>query len=319
MNPSRALDNANENQMSSKTQPKRTRTAIDEQRSTTFMVDPSKLVIVGHDTKHKRGEHPLWQERALEAVDENLAQNIALVGFQSVIQVRVDGDKYEVVAGRRRVKAARRANEIREALAQDSGEDVIPVKVECKVVRGTNLHHVGLMISENANRKDVEPLQMAQDLQSFINMGASEEMAAAAAGKTIAALRQFLKLLDLDGQVQTAVSSGNLSVTAAIQLAAFGREEQVAELEKIQSGEVGSTVADVGARARAKRSGDEVSKAPGKRLVTRLLESDEGKRVLSAADGVQVARWLLGELNARNIKGLVEAIRLVSGGKSDAK
>jgi len=300
--------------MSTKTQ--RSRTAIDEQRSTTFMVDPLKLVIVGHDTKHKQGEHPLWQERALEPVDESLAQNIALVGFQSVIQVRVDGDKYEVVAGRRRVKAARRANEIREEQAQDSGEEVIPVKVECKIVRGTNLHHVGLMISENANRKDVEPLQMAQDLQAFINMGATEQMAASAAGKTIPALRQFLKLLDLDQQVQSAVSGGNLSVTAAIQLAAFGREEQVAELAKIQSGEVGSTVADVGARARAKRSGDEVTKAPGKRLITKLLDSEEGKRALGAADGVQVVRWMLGELSARNIKGLVDAIRLVSG-KSD--
>ena len=60
---------------------KRSRTAVAEQRSTTFMIEPSKLVIVGYDTKHKKGEHPLWQERALEAVDENLGQNIATVGF----------------------------------------------------------------------------------------------------------------------------------------------------------------------------------------------------------------------------------------------
>ena len=289
---------------------KRSRTAVDEQRSTTFMIEPSKLVIVGYDTKHKKGEHPLWQERALEPVDEQLAQNIATVGFQSVIQVRVDGSKYEVVAGRRRVKAARLANEIRQKAAKASGEAFIPVKVECKVVRGTDIQHVGLMISENANRKDVAPLQMAEDLQGFLNLGASEEMAAAAAGKTVTQLRMFLKLLDLDAKVQDAVSKGYIAVKAAIQLAALGREEQVAELAKMEAGEVGSTVADVEARVRSRKSGEEVSKAPGKRLINKLLSSEEGKKVLSSADGVHVVRWMLGELPARNIKGLVEAIRV---------
>jgi ParB-like chromosome segregation protein Spo0J len=313
MNPG-LLDNGNENQMV-KSKIKRSKLAMDEQRSTTFMVDPDKLVVIGWDTKHKsKIEHPLFQARALEAIDEVLALNIANQGFLSVISVRVDGDKYEVDAGRRRAKAARRANEIRRERAKASGEDFIPVKVECKVVKGSTLVHVGLMISENANRKDVEPMQMAEDLADFIRLGASEEMAAAAGGKTVPALRQFLKLLDLDPKVQETVSSGALSVKAAIQLAAFGREEQVAELKKITAGEIGSTVADVEARVRSKKSGEDVSKAPGRRLINKLLESDEGKRVLSAADGVQVVRWMLGELNARNVKGLVEAIRSVEGG-----
>lgn len=301
----------------SKTQEvKRSRkTAVDEQRSTTFMIEPHKLIIVGHDTKHKKGEHPLWQERALEPADAELAMNIATVGFQSVIQVRVDGDKYEVVAGRRRVKAARLANMMREKLAKDSGNEFIPVKVECKIVRGTNLQHVGLMISENANRKDVAPLQMAEDIQGFLNLGATEEMAASAAGKSVPQLRLFLKLLDLDAKVQSAVRNGEISVKAAIQLAALGREEQVVELAKIESGEAGATVADVEAAVRTKRSGEEVSKAPGKRLINKLLASDEGKRALSAADGVQVVRWMLGELPARNIRGLVESIRGVEATK----
>jgi len=302
--------------MATKSQaPKRSKLAIDEKRGTpTFMVDPHKLIIVGFDTKHKKGEHPLWQERALEEVDENLARNIATVGFQSVIQVRVDGTKYEVVAGRRRVKAARLANQMREKLAKDSGDAFIPVKVECKIVRGTDLQHVGMMISENANRKDVAPLQMAEDIQGFLNLGASEEMAASAAGKTVPQMKLFLKLLDLDSKVQAAVRKGEISVKAAIQLAALGREEQVVELAKIEAGEAGATVADVEAAVKSKRTGEEVSKAPGKRLVNKLLESDDGKRVLSAADSVHVVRWMIGELPARNIKGLVDAIRLVSGG-----
>jgi ParB family chromosome partitioning protein len=286
----------------------RSKTAIQEQRSTTFMLSADKPLIIGFDTKHKQGQHPLWQERALEPVDEALAQSMAVKGFTSVIQVRTDGDTLEVVAGRRRVKAARRANEIRAA------KGLSPIKIEAKVVRGLDLDMVALMISENSLRKDVAPLAMAVDLQNFLNMGASEEEAATAAGKSVTQLRAFLKLLDLAPQVQDAVRKEKIAVKAAISLASLGRDEQIAELAKIESGESGATVADVDAAVRAKKQGEsEVTKAPGKRLINKLLASDEGKRVLSAADGVQVCRWMLGELNARNIKGLVEAIRFVSG------
>jgi ParB family chromosome partitioning protein len=284
------------------------KTAIDEQRSTTFMVDPTKPLIIGLDTKHKRGEHPLWQERALEPVDEALALNIANNGFRSVVLVRLDGTNYEVVAGRRRVKAARRANEIRAARGEQ------PLKIELKVVRGNDLAMVGIMISENANRKDVAPIQMAEDLQKFLDMGADEETTANAAGKTVVQLRAFLRLLDLDETVKEAVRNGQLSQSAAIRLAELGREEQVQEMAKIASGESGSTAADVAAKVRAKKEGSEdVLKAPGKRLINKLLESAEGKAVLSSADGVQVVRWMVGELSPRNIKGLVAAINKVSG------
>lgn len=286
--------------------PKR-KTAIDEQRSTTFMVDPSKPLIIGFDTKHRKGEHPLWQERALEPIDEQLAINIADNGFRSVVLVRLDGSNYEVVAGRRRIKAARRANEIRAARGEQ------PLKVELKVVRGNDLAMVGIMISENANRKDVAPIQMAEDLQKFLDMGASEETTANAAGKTVVQLRAFLKLLDLAAEVQTAVRDGQLSTSAAIKLADLGREDQVTELKKIAAGESGSTAADVTAAVRAKKEGtDEVMKAPGKRLINKLLESDEGREVLAQANGVDITRWMIGEIHPRKIKGLMAAINKVS-------
>lgn len=284
----------------------RRKTAIDEQRSTTFMVDPQKPLIIGYDTDHRKGEHPLWQERALEEVDEALAQNIADNGFRSVVLVRVDGSEYEVVAGRRRIKAARRANEIR----AERGE--APLKAEVKVIRGNDLAMVGVMISENANRKDVAPIQMAEDLQKFLDMGASEAQTATAAGKTVAQLRSFLRLLDLHERVKDAVRNTTLSTSAAIRLAELGRDDQLTELQKITSGAAGATTADVTAAVRAKKEGSEVLKAPGKRLIAKLLESEEGRAALSAADGVQVVRWMLGELAPRNIKGLMAAINKVS-------
>lgn len=283
------------------------KTAIDEQRSTTFMVDPTKPLIIGFDTKHKKGEHILWQARALEPVDEALAQDIAARGFRSVVLVRLDGTTYEIVAGRRRVKAARRANEIRAAKGLE------PLKVEIKVVRGTDLEMVGLKISENAHRKDVSSLEMAEDLQQYLNMGASEEQVGISCGKSVVQLRAFLRLLDLDVQVQTALRADTISVSAAIKLAELGREDQVAELKKIAAGESGSTTADIAAAVRAKKEGSEdVIKVPGKRLITKLLESEEGHAVLAQANGVDLVRWMTGQIHPRKIKGLTAVINKVS-------
>jgi ParB family chromosome partitioning protein len=292
------------------------KTAIDQQRSTTFMVSPSLPRVIGLDTPHKKGEHPLWQARAIEPVDEIFAQQIARNGFQSIIDVRKDGPHLDVVAGRRRIKAARRAVEIRKEWELQGDVDMQalpPLLVECKVVRGMDMQLVARMISENANRKDVEPIQMAEDLQNYMNMGATEDMAALAGGKTVAQLRTFLKLLDLAPQVQDAVRIGKISSSAAIHLADLEREEQVKELGKIEAGEAGATLADVSARVRAKKKGSEdVQKAPGKRLVQKLLESEEGCQVLTQANGVDLARWMMGELHPRKIKGLVGAINKVS-------
>lgn len=61
------------------------KTAIDAERGTIFRLDPNDVLVIGHDTQHKRGEHPLWQARALEPADEALAQHMAQHGFTSVI------------------------------------------------------------------------------------------------------------------------------------------------------------------------------------------------------------------------------------------
>jgi ParB family chromosome partitioning protein len=230
---------------------------------TTFKVEPERLQIIGHDTPHKsKAEHCLWQQRALEPVDEALAENMAENGFTTVIDVRKDGPNLQVVVGRRRVKAARRANEIRAA------RNLPPIKVVCQVVKGTDIAVVKRMISENALHRDVPALVMAEDLQGLIDMGASEAEAALTAGKTVAQLRQILKLLDLDVTVQQALRDGVIPPTVGMKLADLTREDQKTELARHVAGEKTLTVDYVASAVRANRIGGEAVQAPGRRILT---------------------------------------------------
>lgn len=285
------------------------KTAIDAKRGqTTFRVSPSdsRLRVIGRDTNHREGDHVLYQDRALEAPNQGLVNSMVANGFQGSIDVRVDGSFWDIVVGRRRVIAAREAEKILAAQG-------IEFMIEIRPIKGTDLEMVEHMISENALREDPNPIQMAVDLNRFIKMGASDSQAARALGKGVQSLKLYLKLLDLAPEVQEAVRRGDLAMSAALELVKLERDDQKAELSKLFEGGEKPTAANVNAVVRAKKSGEEASAAPSKRLLHKLLADQEAAEVLSAADAVKVLRWSLGELPARNIAGLVDAIRRVQG------
>lgn len=282
--------------------------AIDASRGqTTFKVEPERLLLIGFDTSHKsKAEHPLFQQRALEPVDEALAENMAENGFTTVIDVRKDGPNLEVVVGRRRVKAARRANEIRAA------RSLGPIKVVCQVVKGSDIAIVKRMISENALHQDVPVLVMAEDLQGLIDMGASEAEAALAAGKSVAQLRQILKLLDLDASVQAAIRDGIIPPSVGIKMSELTRDDQKVELARHMAGEQSLTAAHVVSTVRAKRNGTEAVQAPGRRILKKLVEHEESVQIFGE-DGIKALRYAMGALSPRQFAGLTELLRQIKG------
>lgn len=286
------------------------KTAIEAPRGKTpFKLSPSdkRLRLIGRDTAHRAGEHVLFQERALEPADQGLVDDMVANGFRGVIDVRPDGSHFlDIVIGRRRLVAAREAEKI---LAKQG----IEFTIEVRPIKGTDLEMVEYMISENALRKDPSPVQMANDLNRYLKMGASKAQAARAIGKTTQSVDNYLKILDLAQEVQDAIVSGNVKASAAIELARLPREEQKVELARLFADGEKPTAANLNAAARAKKNGTEVSAAPGKRLIAKLLADPEAVEVLNASDSVKVLRWSLGELPARNISGLVDAIRRAKG------
>ncbi len=131
-----------------------------------------------------------------EALRE-LSDSIRSYGVLHPLTVRLRGGKYELVAGERRLRAAKLAG-LRE--------------VPCMVM-DVNLEDAGLLaLVENLQRRDLNFLEEARGLQQLIQMfGLSQEEAARRIGRSQSAVANKLRLLKLPEDVLEALLENGLS------------------------------------------------------------------------------------------------------------
>lgn len=147
-----------------------------------------------------------------EALAE-LAHSLREVGLLQPIVVRPSaGGRYEVVAGERRLRAARLA-----------GFEEIPA-----VVRHTddaNLLTEALV--ENIHRTDLNPLEEAAAYQQLIDdFGMTHDALATKLGRSRSTITNALRLLGLAPEVQQRIATGMLSAGHARAILALGSREQ---------------------------------------------------------------------------------------------
>lgn len=132
-----------------------------------------------------------------EALNE-LSQSIKEHGVLSPITVRPLGNKYEIVAGERRYKAATMA-----------GLTDIPAMV----INMTDKESAEIALIENVQRKDLTPIEEAISYKKIfdMNIGISQEMLAKKLGKSQSAIANKLRLLNLSDEVQEALLENKIS------------------------------------------------------------------------------------------------------------
>ena len=137
-----------------------------------------------------------------EEAMSSLASSVRELGVLQPVLVRVvDGDgaeSYELIAGERRWRAARRAGlRTVPVLVQDSTDDV---------------HSLEQALVENLHREDLNPLEEAAGFQQLIDeFGFTHERVATRVGKSRAAVTNTLRLLQLPAGVQRALAEGSIS------------------------------------------------------------------------------------------------------------
>jgi ParB family transcriptional regulator, chromosome partitioning protein len=143
-----------------------------------------------------------------------LAESIKSQGIMQPVLVRpLAGDRYEIIAGERRFRAARLA-----------GLDEVPVLV--KDVPDEAAAVMGLI--ENIQREDLNPLEEAQGLQRLTGeFGLTHEQAAQAVGRSRSAASNLLRLLQLAEPVQQMLIAGDLDMSHARALLALDRAHQI--------------------------------------------------------------------------------------------
>lgn len=162
-----------------------------------------------------------WQPRrsmddeALEA----LAASIAEHGVIQPVLVTEVADGFRLVAGERRVRAARLV-----------GLERIPAVVRQLADR----EQLELALVENVQRADLGPIEEANAYRQLIDeFGLTQETVAARVGRARSTIANTLRLLELDPRVQDAVADGRLTEGHARALVGLDRDQQARLLDSI--------------------------------------------------------------------------------------
>ena len=228
-----------------------------------------------------------------EGALQELAASIRAQGVMQPILVRSIGDdRYEIIAGERRFRAAKLA-----------GLEEVPVLVKNVPDQAA----AAMALIENIQREDLNPLEEAQGIQRLLDeFDFTHEQAAESVGRSRSAVSNLLRLLNLATPVQTMLLAGDLDMgharallavdaTTQIQLAnqVVNKRMSVRETEKL----VSSTTKEVPAtKARVANDGGRDTRPRVERarrphsLHTAFLHHSPGPHLLHPGPGVGAAR-----------------------------
>ena len=152
---------------------------------------------------------------------KSLAESIATHGILQPVVVRRFEDRYQLVAGERRLRAAR-----------ESGKTEVPVHI----VQVDDRQLAEVAIVENLQRKDLNPLEKAASFQRYLEQyGGTQEELARRLSIDRSTVANLIRLLELPAAVQDALRKGQLTQGHARALLPLGDErEQIEFCERVQ-------------------------------------------------------------------------------------
>lgn len=237
---------------------------------------------------------------------QELAESIRTKGVLQAILVRpdpVDPSRFEIVAGERRWRAARRA-----------GLSSIPAIVR----EMDDREMLEIAIIENVQRLDLNPVEEAEAYKALIDrFGRTQESVATQVGKSREHVSNTMRLLNLPDDVREHVREGRLSAGHGRALLKTADPSQLA----LQVIEKGLSVRDTEAMARRDKEDGETSSGfvaprivvPEKDVDTKALEIDL-QRALGLEVDIRHTNGKGGELRIKyaKLEQLDEICRLLS-------
>ena len=202
-----------------------------------------------------------------EAGIKELAASIREVGILQPLVVRSTSDGFELIAGERRLRAAKEA-----------GLDRVPVLIR---QAGEN-ESMELALIENLQREDLNPLETAAAYQALMEgFGLSKEQLANRLGKSRAAVTNTLRLAQLPEKIRVLLQDGKLTEGHARALLGLETEEQMVHLaQRIQDERL--SVRKTEELVREYLSGAQETPQPRERSKT-PVEFDEASRLMREA------------------------------------
>lgn len=229
-------------------------------------IDRSSTGVVPVDAVDPNPQQP--RSRFDDDALESLAASIREVGVLQPIVVRPEGDRYVLVAGERRLRAARKVG-----LAE------IPAVIR---EAGDATSSLTEALIENVQREDLSPLEEAGAYRQLMeDFGLTHDDIATRVGKSRTTVTNVLRLLQLPPSVQGLLDRGELTTGHGKALAALEDEAYCAHIAA-RAAEEGWSVRAVedAVRARADQGEDVSSRVPAEPRVrpAAIIELEERLR-----------------------------------------
>lgn len=150
---------------------------------------------------------------------EELADSIKTLGVIQPITVKRDGDKYVIISGERRWRAS-----------QLAGNTTVPAYI--READDQRLHEMALV--ENIQRENLNALEVALSLQRLMDeCSLTQDMLSERVGKKRSTIANYMRLLKLPLEVQTAVQQEYISMGHAKAIASASEDRQLQILRRV--------------------------------------------------------------------------------------
>jgi ParB family chromosome partitioning protein len=232
--------------------------SVDEQRP----AEPTSLPVQAIEVNPNQPRRAFREQQLAE-----LADSIRQDGVIQPLVVRKLGNSYQLVAGERRLRAAKLA-----------GLQLVPVVVQD--ISDERLLEVALV--ENIQREDLHPIELAQAFERLSkDLGLNHEEIGKRTGKDRATITNSIRLLQLPADLQELVADRKLSPGHARALLKLPSEEEQRAMAKLAVAQGWSVraieAASQIAQAARTRASPEESTAPDPNLAS---ATDELERAL---------------------------------------
>ena len=179
--------------------------------------NPVKLIELNKLFSGKTQPRKSFNDQSLESLSESIRSS----GIMQPIVVRKTefDDKYEIIAGERRWRAA--------GIANLKKVPVIVRKVDDK-------KSLVLSLIENIQREDLNAVEEAEAINKLItNYNLSHQQASTSLGKSRSAITNALRLLTLDKKIHDYIVNKTLEMGHARALIGFDKDKQIKLAKKI--------------------------------------------------------------------------------------
>ncbi len=230
----------------------------------------------------QRGKYQPRRDINAEALEE-LANSIRTQGVMQPLVVRqVDDEKYEIIAGERRWRAA-----------QQAGLDVVPVIVR----EVSDEAAIAMALIENIQREDLNAMEESLALLRLQEeFQLTQQQVADAVGKSRSAVTNLMRLASLESEVQQLLERGDLELGHAKCLLALEGAKQInaartvagvnmtvrqteALVKKIQAGDKAKPGSDVSNSPDIKHLEDQISEKIGAPVQIQHSAKGKGKLI----------------------------------------